>query len=186
MRAAAKDGTLDHDTRVWVIQSLRLREGPLYELIDIAGWMAMSLGPSQEEINAIAPFLDYRIDTMIPGLALTVLVGRWGLGRNYSDRILEFLDGPKWDLEGSAKLAAATVAGQLLESCTDPALLRKMLKIVEDSDELSGTREAAYFGLARAKGIGVTEQVRLGMRLPSTSLDADEVVEWARHHSRQS
>ena len=178
LKEQAKSGLLDQAVRSDLADKVRARTSPLYELTDIVGWAGVG-GPLQVEVSAMESLLSYRQDSMVPGLALTILVVRWGFARRYADVIRDFLYGPSWDLEGSAQLAGATSAGILLEESLDAGIVQSLLSIVRDANQLSGTRAAAYAALARGKGIGVREQLALALSCPAPNVQDDEVIEWA-------
>jgi hypothetical protein len=118
LKQIAKVGRVDRALRQQVFANLKQDTGPLYELLDTAGWIAAHNGPSDEELAIVESFLDFKQDTMIPALALMVLCVRWGLDDRYADRIKQFLDA-SIDPEGAMHLAGATSAGKLLRRCLD-------------------------------------------------------------------
>jgi hypothetical protein len=56
LREAARTGRFDKATRRQVFSDLKHRAGPLYELLDIAGWMTANEGPSKDELSILESF----------------------------------------------------------------------------------------------------------------------------------
>lgn len=172
----AKDGTLSaHEARA--VAGL-LREHPssgeAYTAIHILG-----RGWATGYRELVASFLDSPGDPMLARIALTVLVGEWGLGAAYRDELRAFARGVDWDDEDDVRLVALSATGELVRTTGDHELLSDLLAIAADSGEDILVRDTAFDAIARAVGAGYAE-LRRRSKLPAGDPWADSILERAR------
>lgn len=186
LRERARTGLITDTERRSIASAIQRSESPLYELVDISGWAAASSGPTSDEIVALESALKNRQDSMVPGLALTILAIRWGLADRYKAVIEEFLGSPAWDLEGNAQLAAINAVPRLHLSDERPRIVQRLLSIFRDSRSLPGTRQAAYSALAALKGMSLVRQINSRLATPNSDSTNDEVLKWSEAHSKDT
>lgn len=101
-------------------------------------------------------FLDPRLSAQWGGqfirMALWILCRWWGMASQYSSHILYFMQLRDWDYTDEARIAAIGVAGEHLGHARSPALLKELIRIVEDASESSQIRARAAAALMEAMG----------------------------------
>jgi hypothetical protein len=131
-----------------------------------------------EEI--VKQLLRDRADALLAGRALQVLTTAWGRFTEFRGEILDAIAGTEWDLDGDYKLAGVICAGFYLANIRDKEILNAVLGRLGDSNELTGTRQAARDALLRAMGKDSKEIVRTSIAIDKRYVpQRDPVAAWA-------
>jgi hypothetical protein len=107
--------------------------------------------------SLVEKFLECPEDPMLSRLALEVLCFYWGEAGRYVSDLHRFIGGVHWDRDSEVRQTAILLAGHYLLSNSDPALLRKLVSIVEDTNERRLIRGDAYLAPGQAMGLGWNE-----------------------------
>src|SRR6476620_12304879 len=100
----------------------------------------------------VEPYLEGS-DDMLARLALWVLCYYWGLTSEYTEQLLRFMRGVRWDHQEQCRLAAIAITGDYLATASDPQLLRQLVTTCENKGEDQIIRAHAYLALATALGL---------------------------------
>lgn len=135
------------------------REGSphLYTLVHILG----RAFDAETHAEVVAPLVDYRDDTMVAGIALTILADWWGRGEEWLPVLRRSVAGQEWDAGDNVQLVACAVSGGYLRERSDPALLGSLLSVAESEAGKPVVAKAAREEVARA--LGHSQRERLGM-----------------------
>lgn len=145
-----------------------------YTLIHILG----TAGAIQHE-DLVGKYLHSPSDPMTARIALQTLCNDWAKVGDYRAELLTFVRGVDWDPDDEVRLAAISIAGELLRTSTDKSLLAAVMDIWTSAEHSPVLRQAAYFALARARGAD-WKDLPPASRLLNLDTDTDpNVVMWA-------
>jgi hypothetical protein len=119
----------------------------LYTLVQILGKAG---SPKYRKI--VEPYLNNVGDPQLSALAVQVLCWHWGLAGEYRDKLLRFLKGVEWDVDGYVRLQTISSVGEHLRVNSDVELLQMIFRIFSEDSERPLIRSAAYFSLCRSDG----------------------------------
>lgn len=145
--------------------------------------LLLALGRSMAKRHkaVVESFLEAESDPMLARLALQILCRFWSETEHYIPWIERALAGLEWDHDDDVRQMAVSIAGEYLREAPQPALLRRLLLLVEDSVEDESMRKDAYLSVARAMGVSWEDLPRLS-RLPSMAdLMDTRIMEAARN-----
>jgi hypothetical protein len=175
----AQSGTISRAEIAQVAHALQSNEAgeDRYTLIHILGRSG-----AVEYESLIVSYLNAETDPMLARIALQVLCSHWNRAGKYRDRVTEFVRGVKWDINEEVRLAAISIAGELLRAVLDTTLLCLLVDICTSAEQAPMSRQAAYCALARAYGKDWHELPPATRSLDLERETDPSVLAWAMEH----
>ncbi len=102
--------------------------------------------------DLVEHFAQRECDPILAALALQILCTVWGDTSRYLCVVERYVAGVPWDADDEVRSTALTIAGEYLRDEQEPALLGRLVAIVDDEREHELVRTDAYVALARAMG----------------------------------
>lgn len=145
-----KESRLSKNEEEWVAESTRTLLDELYTRVHILG-----LTGKIEFKPLLESFLEFKYDTMLAALSVSLLCSVFSGFEEHRDRMVMYLKGVEWDADRDVMLKTISQAGEHLRTHQDQEIARLVYGCL--SSESGSVREAAYSAMLRALGIEWTE-----------------------------